>query len=265
MEVRDKAYKDYLKGAKYKDIAEKYGVPLNTVKSWASRYWKDKDKKELRVATKKKKVATQNGNKGKQGRRGAPEGNLNAVGNNGGAPKGNQNAFKHGGYSQIYWDTLSEEEQELIDELPRDEETNLIMQIQLYTVRERRLMRAISRCQETKGGMIVDTITTSEEKKKFNSDEDRELYEEIRQQKIAEGRISYLYETSTQNMTVENTYKLILQLEAELSRVQRNKTACIEALAKIQKGKRDDEAAAHISVSEVETVQIYIPDNGRDV
>lgn len=47
------AYKDYLEGMKYKDIAAKYGVSISAVKSWKSRYWKDK-----KVATKKSKVAT---------------------------------------------------------------------------------------------------------------------------------------------------------------------------------------------------------------
>ncbi|QWH10345.1 RNA polymerase subunit sigma-70 [Bacillus mycoides] len=35
------AFKDFLEGVKYKDIAEKYGVSINTVKSWRGRYWKD--------------------------------------------------------------------------------------------------------------------------------------------------------------------------------------------------------------------------------
>lgn len=34
----EKAEKDYLDGAKYKDIAAKYGVTINTVKSWKVRY-----------------------------------------------------------------------------------------------------------------------------------------------------------------------------------------------------------------------------------
>lgn len=46
------AEQDYLAGMKYKDIAAKYGVTVNTVKSWKSRYWKDK-----KGCTQKKKVA----------------------------------------------------------------------------------------------------------------------------------------------------------------------------------------------------------------
>ncbi len=35
------AFKDFLEGVKYKDIADKYGVSVSTVKSWRSRYWED--------------------------------------------------------------------------------------------------------------------------------------------------------------------------------------------------------------------------------
>ncbi|TGY50755.1 terminase small subunit [Ligilactobacillus murinus] len=59
------AEKDYLSGMKYKDIATKYGVSLNTVKSWKSRNGWQRDattkkgahKKTKRVHTKKSKVA----------------------------------------------------------------------------------------------------------------------------------------------------------------------------------------------------------------
>ena len=82
------AEKDYMAGMKYKEIAAKYGVTLNTVKSWKVRYgWNKKG-----VHTKSKNVCTQKRNPG------APKGNKNAVGH--GAPKGNQNAVKHGLFSR---------------------------------------------------------------------------------------------------------------------------------------------------------------------
>lgn len=53
----EKAEKDYLAGAKYKDIAAKYGVSVNTVKSWKVRYGWSKSRK---------KVCTQNAHKNKK-------------------------------------------------------------------------------------------------------------------------------------------------------------------------------------------------------
>lgn len=40
----DKAKRDYLSGLRYKEIAEKYGVSINTVKSWKTRYHWSKPK-----------------------------------------------------------------------------------------------------------------------------------------------------------------------------------------------------------------------------
>ena len=56
MENYERAETDYMLGMKYKDIAEKYGTTINTVKSWKKRYaWKRKE-----GAPKKEKVCTQN-------------------------------------------------------------------------------------------------------------------------------------------------------------------------------------------------------------
>lgn len=56
MEKAGLAYQDYLNGMKYKDIASKYNVSLNTVKSWKRRKWLDMEKgvqpKEKSVHTK---------------------------------------------------------------------------------------------------------------------------------------------------------------------------------------------------------------------
>lgn len=78
------AQKDYVKGMKYKDLAEKYGVSVNTIKSWKQRHgWERK-----KGAPTEKSVHTK--------KAGAPPGNKNALGNNGGAPQRNQNAVTHG-------------------------------------------------------------------------------------------------------------------------------------------------------------------------
>ena len=80
MKNYEAAEKDYKKFIPYKDIAEKYGVSIETVKSWRKRHgWKRPKKKPAP----KKKV-------------GAPIGNKNALGNSGGAPIGNRNSVKHG-------------------------------------------------------------------------------------------------------------------------------------------------------------------------
>lgn len=100
------AESDYMSGMKYKDIAEKYGVTLNTVKSWKTRYGWSKDGKKG-VHTKFKKVCTQ---------KGAQPGNKNAVGHGGTGPPGNKNAEKFGFFSKY----LPEETVSIIQEMPND-------------------------------------------------------------------------------------------------------------------------------------------------
>lgn len=51
MQKWDLAYENYKNGMKYKDIADKYDVSINTVKSWKSRKWNATPKE---VATKEK-------------------------------------------------------------------------------------------------------------------------------------------------------------------------------------------------------------------
>lgn len=60
---RIQAEKDYVKGMKYKDIAEKYGVSLNTVKSWKQRHGWTRNKgapSEKSVHTKTQKDVSSN-------------------------------------------------------------------------------------------------------------------------------------------------------------------------------------------------------------
>lgn len=55
MDKNESAEKDYMSGMKYKDIADKYGVSINTVKSWKKRYnWERK-----KGCTQNKKGCTQ--------------------------------------------------------------------------------------------------------------------------------------------------------------------------------------------------------------
>lgn len=257
MEVRDQAYQDFKKGMKYKDIAAKYGVSLSAVKSWATRYWKNG-----KVATSKNGKSQPKNKKTQPRSRGAPLGNKNAVGNHGGAPLGNQNNLKHGGYTAIYLDTLDEDERELYACIPDDEEDLLRDQIAVYTIRERRLMKAINKLKDAKGDLLVSSVSRSEVKREFGSPEEKEQYDHIREKKIEEEKISYLGHEYQVNTVTENTIDKIQRLESELTRVQSRKTNAIEALHRL----RTERLKNGIGDPEAEDgpVQIYIPDNRRD-
>ncbi len=107
MDKKQLAFEDWKKGLKYQEIADKYGISLSTVKSWAIRYWRKNDTEK--VATDKEKVATKNRIK------------LQTEKNKGGAPKGNKNHLKHGVYEKMLFEFLSQEEQKLFLQQEIDE------------------------------------------------------------------------------------------------------------------------------------------------
>ena len=239
MEKWELAEADYKQGMKYKDIAEKYEVSLSTVKSWAARHWKKEE-----VATKGKKGSQPSSKKSQpkkkksQPKVGAPKGNQNAVGNNGGAPARNQNHLQHGIYSKVYWDTLDEDELQLVGNMSYEEEDLLEEQIALLTVREHRFLVLIKKHKE-KGGLSISSVVTHKWIPKDKTE--------------ASGTDSTIMASSDES--------IIHRYENELTKIQARKTRCIEALAKLRAlrktvGGFDPEAAAA-------TVQIYIPDNGR--
>lgn len=122
-DIKEQAKKDYIKGMKYKDLAEKYSVTLNTIKSWVKRYgWSEEKKQE--GAHKNKK--------------GAPLNNKNAVGH--GAPSKNKNAEKHGFFSKY----LPEETLGIMEEIetkkPLDILWDQIMLQYVAIIRAQRIM-----------------------------------------------------------------------------------------------------------------------------
>ncbi|MGY4559459.1 phage terminase small subunit [Bacillus thuringiensis] len=117
------AQEDYMQGMKYKDIAEKHDVSVNTVKSWKTRYkWDRKG-----VHTNDEKVRTQK-------KIGAPINNKNAVGNSGnknpkwgnknavghGPPKGNDNAVTHGFFRKHFPEDVADLAAEIMEKNPID-------------------------------------------------------------------------------------------------------------------------------------------------
>lgn len=135
----------YKNGMKLVDIAKKLDVPASTVRRWKStQNWDGDTKKKKNERSQKKKTSARH--------KGGQLGNKNAVGNRGGPLKpGDKIAEKHGAYSSVYWDVLDESEKDMIEDIPMDEEMLLIEQIQLFAVRERRIMAAINKYRNMNG------------------------------------------------------------------------------------------------------------------
>ena len=219
-EIRAQVLEDYQNGEKPKALAEKTGISINTIKSWIKR---DKARKASagKDAPQSKKGASPNKKKG------APVGNKNAKGNRGGAaPLRNHNAEKHGAYSKVYWDTLDDEEFILIDSMDDDAEWHLISQLQMFSVRERRLMQRIRQYKEVdekNHGLAVKSVS----KKKVLED-----VVDAEGESIGDGKLKQSTVTTVTN--TEAVINSIMALESELTKVQRAKTKAIESLSKIR-------------------------------
>lgn len=236
MELRDKGFTLYKKGLKYKEIADKLDVPINTVKSWASRYWKDQ-KDAPKSCNQRKKVATK-----KQEGPGAPPGNVNAVHNRGGAPPGNTNALKHGGWSAVMFGSWSDENREAIEQCDKsvDVEDLLVQELQLLTARESFLMQRIAKYSEKPNH--VQRVHTSKATRSFTrldgnaelEERDKQLYMERIDEKVnSKDRLpGTAVDTST---TIEASYLIVERLEQLLTDVQRQKSKVIQQLADLRR------------------------------
>ncbi|MGR6912361.1 phage terminase small subunit [Bacillus sp. BSL6] len=158
-------------GMKYKDIAEKHDVSVNTVKSWKTRYkWDRKG-----VHTNNEKVRTQK-------KAGAPIGNKNAVGNSGnknpkwgnknavghGPPKENDNAVTHGFFRKHFPEDVADLAAEIMEKNPIDMLWENITIQYTAIIRAQRLMFVVDQEDMTK-----------EVKKEKSSDSGEEIEYEI--------------------------------------------------------------------------------------
>jgi uncharacterized protein YjcR len=146
-----KAEADYQRGMKYKDIAEKYGVSLNTVKSWKQRHgWERKKGAPLDKGVHTKKP-------------GAPKGNKNAAGNRGGpgGPPRNDKAVTHGLFQKYLPAEALEIIQQLQESSPLDilwenimiQYTAIIRAQQIMYVRDRE-DKTVEKVEEKDGNVI---------------------------------------------------------------------------------------------------------------
>lgn len=116
----------YLKGMKLVEIASQLNLPEGTVRRWKSTHRWDNERSDKKSERSDKK------------KRGGQPGNQNATG-----PPGNKNAVKTGEFETLFFDCLEPDEQKLIQTVQPDKEQLLLQEIQLLTVRERRMLKRI--------------------------------------------------------------------------------------------------------------------------
>ncbi len=223
MDKKQQAFEDWKNGMKYKEIAEKYGISLSTVKSWAVRYWK---KNELeKVATNEEKVATTTAKK------------LQPEKNKGGAPKGNKNHLKHGIYEKMLFEFLSEQEQEFFLQQEVDEIEECKKMIKFCDLQILKFMKKIKELEQKAGGLVVSGVS----KKKKTEGLQRDT-------------------TNTQEEITTNTvavHELILRYNNEIEKAKKQKMKCLEVLLKFGETQNQQQT------EQTTAVNIYLPNNDR--
>lgn len=198
-----------------RQIAEEVGVPLSTVKSWKQRDKWDDEAGTVKSATGRKGPdadadASKSGRKkdapwsSEKKKRGGQTGNKNAYGNKGGAaPVGNKNAVSTGAYERVMYATFSEDEKELIQDMPLERDLLLIDQIRILTIREKRMLERIDEVKKSaKSNMIPSSMRI------------------VNRGETAKATDGYS----------ENVMYMLNRLEEALTRVQQRKQAAIDAL-----------------------------------
>ena len=190
-----KIKKDYINGKTYNQIAKKHDVTYNEV---------------IYLVRKNKWVRESNLSKVKKG-------NQNAKGNKGGpgAEKGNTRALKTGEYETIYDDLLTEEEKTIMMQQELyDKKYQIMSEIKLLSVRERRILKKIQDLQNGKEMSIV------------------------KMSKSSSNNVAYRNNGTLTTTEAESTINITQRLEEALTRVQEAKRRYIDSYHKVENDDR---------------------------
>lgn len=212
----------YLKGMKLVEIASQLNLPEGTVRRWKSTHKWDNERSDK--------------NSERSHRKGPPIGNKNALGNDGGAPKENKNAVKTGEFETLFFDALEEDEKKLISMVQLDKEQLLLQEIQLLTVRERRMLKRIED--------IKQSAADQTERK-------------------ASGMTAVKFKSSTEEDSTEYTGALgqIQAVEDALTRVQARKQKAIDSLHRYG----FDDARLELEIMKVELEALKRDPSDQDI
>ncbi|MEI3184216.1 MAG: phage terminase small subunit [Lachnospiraceae bacterium] len=216
----------YLQGAKLVEIASQLNLPEGTVRRWKSTHrWDSKRSDKKSERSKKRKRGAQPGNK-----------------NSSGGPPGNKKAVTTGEFETLLFDCLDPEEQRLAQTVPEDKQKLLMQEIQLLTVRERRMLKRIDLLRNSLDDSGVASgdetgMTVVGHRKGIEKDKDTDLLEY--REKLGQ----------------------IQNIEDALTRVQARKQAAIDALHRYGV----DDARLEIEMKRLDLAEMKLTGQGQEI
>ena len=183
---------DYLQGMKYKEIIDKYDITQPELRSIIRKNKLTRSKSEIQ------------------------KGNQNAIGNSGGhGTEGNKNAVTTGEYETIYDDLLTDEEKAIMQQKELyDKKYQIMSEIKILSIRERRILEKIKKMQDGKEMSIV------------------------RMSKSSSNNVTYRDNGTLTTTEAESTINIIQRLEEALTRVQEAKRRYLDSYHKVENDDR---------------------------
>ena len=216
----------YLQGAKLVEIASQLNLPEGTVRRWKSTHRWDSERSDKKSERSEKR------------KRGAQPGNKNSSG----GPPGNKKAVTTGEFETLLFDCLDPEEQRLAQTVPEDKQKLLMQEIQLLTVRERRMLKRINLLRNSLDDSGVASgdetgMTVVGHRKGIEKDKDTDLLEY--REKLGQ----------------------IQNIEDALTRVQARKQAAIDALHRYGV----DDARLEIEMKRLDLAEMKLTGQGQEI
>lgn len=216
----------YLQGAKLVEIASQLNLPEGTVRRWKSTHRWDSERSDKKSERSEKR------------KRGAQPGNKNSSG----GPPGNKKAVTTGEFETLLFDCLDPEEQRLAQTVPEDKQKLLMQEIQLLTVRERRMLKRIDLLRNSLDDSGVASgdetgMTVVGHRKGIEKDKDTDLLEY--REKLGQ----------------------IQNIEDALTRVQARKQAAIDALHRYGV----DDARLEIEMKRLDLAEMKLTGQGQEI
>ena len=191
----EKAKAMYLEGMKLVEIASQLNLPEGTVRRWKSTHkWENERSDKNSERSEKRKRGAQPGNK-----------------NSSGGPPGNKKAVTTGEFETLLFDCLEPEERRLAQAVPEDKETLLMQEIQLLTVRERRMLKRIDLLRQS-------------------PDDSEEVSGDETGMTVVSHKMGIEKDKDTDLREYQGKLGQIQHIEEALTRVQARKQAAIDAL-----------------------------------
>lgn len=271
MKKWEQAYPDWKKGISYQEIAQRYGVCENTVKSWARHKWKPLEEKGKQENERKEEVARERKGEGRLWNSGVVHKRLPWKQMKLPYAKDESQAgdfseemidfyemdkIEEDWFNKMFSALLSPEEQTFLLDTAFDEAEELRRMIRLCDLQIMKLMKKISELEKKADVLIVDGV---------------------RQSKVEDcyGNL----EKNTVTTNTKTAHNFILRYNAEIERVKSQKIKCLDKLLllvhneekiliqkqrltllqekhKMETGREEKESKVN--------VRIYLPENNRN-